>query len=74
VHNADLVVLGAGPAGLAAAWRAARKGLSVIVLERGDSVGGMAASFDVAGFRVDFGSHRLHPAIPPHLLTDLRAP
>jgi protoporphyrinogen oxidase len=72
VHSADLVVLGAGPAGLAAAWRAARKGLSVVVLERGDNVGGMAASFDVAGMRVDFGSHRLHPAIPPHLMTDLR--
>jgi protoporphyrinogen oxidase len=72
VHSADLVVLGAGPAGLAAAWRAARKGLSVVVLERGDSVGGMAASFEVAGFRVDHGSHRLHPAIPQHLLGDLR--
>jgi protoporphyrinogen oxidase len=72
VHSADLVVLGAGPAGLAAAWRAARKGLSVTVLERADTVGGMAASFDVGGVRVDHGSHRLHPAIPPHLLTDLR--
>ncbi|MCX9190704.1 FAD-dependent oxidoreductase [Carbonactinospora thermoautotrophica] len=70
--SADLLVLGAGPAGLAAAWRAARQGLSVIVLDRADSVGGMAASFTVGGVRVDHGSHRLHPAIPPHILHDLK--
>ncbi len=32
----------------------------------------MAASFDVAGVRVDHGSHRLHPATPPAVLADLR--
>ncbi|MGH3933048.1 MAG: protoporphyrinogen/coproporphyrinogen oxidase, partial [Pseudonocardiaceae bacterium] len=70
--SADLIVLGAGPAGLAAAWRAGRAGLSTIVLERAPVVGGMAASFDVAGVRVDHGSHRLHPATPPAVLADLR--
>ncbi|MGH4022438.1 MAG: protoporphyrinogen/coproporphyrinogen oxidase [Pseudonocardiaceae bacterium] len=69
--SADLVVLGAGPAGLAAAWRAARSGLSTIVLERAGAVGGMAASFTVAGVRVDHGSHRLHPSTAPHVLADL---
>jgi protoporphyrinogen oxidase len=71
-QSADLVVLGAGPAGLAAAWRAARRGLSVTVLERAPVVGGMAASFEVDGVRVDHGSHRLHPATPAPLLADLR--
>jgi len=66
------VILGAGPAGLAAAWRAAKTGRSVIVLEAAPYVGGMAASFDVAGIRVDAGSHRLHPATDPRLLADLR--
>lgn len=70
--SSDLVVLGAGPAGLAAAWRAAERGFSVTVLERADHVGGMAASFEVAGVRVDHGSHRLHPATPAHLLAALR--
>ncbi|MGH3934360.1 MAG: protoporphyrinogen/coproporphyrinogen oxidase, partial [Pseudonocardiaceae bacterium] len=40
--------------------------------ERAPAVGGMAASFDVAGVRVDHGSHRLHPATPPSVLADLR--
>lgn len=71
--SADLLVLGAGPAGLAAAWRAAKAGRSVVVLEASPRIGGMAASLDVAGFRVDVGSHRLHPATPPHLLADLRS-
>jgi protoporphyrinogen oxidase len=70
--STDLLVLGAGPAGLAAAWRAARRGLSVVVLDRAETVGGMAASFDVAGVRVDFGSHRLNPDMPSYVLADLR--
>jgi protoporphyrinogen oxidase len=68
----DLVVLGAGPAGLAAAWRAARRGLKVTVLERAGRVGGLAGSFEIAGVRVDHGSHRLHPSTPPRVLADLR--
>lgn len=71
MDSCDIVVLGAGPAGLAAAWRAARRGFSVTVLERSDSVGGLASSFEVAGVRVDHGSHRLHPSTPPRLLSDL---
>jgi protoporphyrinogen oxidase len=67
----DLVVLGSGPAGLAAAWRAARRGLSVAVLERAGQPGGTAASFEVDGVRVDHGSHRLDPATAPRLLADL---
>jgi len=70
--EADLLVLGAGPAGLAAAWRAARHGQSVLVLERAENAGGMAASFEIAGMSVDYGSHRLSPATPPHILADLR--
>jgi protoporphyrinogen oxidase len=69
--TADVVVLGAGPAGLAAAWLVARAGHEVTVIERAGAVGGMAASFDVAGQRVDHGSHRLHPATDPVILATL---
>jgi protoporphyrinogen oxidase len=70
--ESGLVVLGAGPAGLGAAYRAARAGRSVVVLERGRAVGGVAGSFEVGGMRVDFGSHRLHPSIDPVVLQELR--
>ena len=42
------------------------------LLEREPHVGGLAASFTVAGVRVDHGSHRLHPATPEPILADLR--
>ena len=71
-RSADVVVLGGGPAGLAAAWRVAESGRSVVLLERAPTLGGMAASFEVAGVRVDHGSHRLHPATEPDLLDDVR--
>ncbi len=68
----DVVVVGAGPAGLMAAWRLARAGRSVVVHEAAPRVGGMAGSLEVDGVRVDFGSHRLHPSTPPELLEEIR--
>jgi len=72
VDAADVVVLGAGPAGVGAAYRAARAGHRVVVLERSTVPGGAAGSFEVAGIRVDHGSHRLHPSIDPPILAELR--
>jgi len=69
----DAVVLGGGPAGLAAAWYAARAGRRVALVERAPVVGGLAGSFEVAGIRVDHGSHRLHERTDRDLLADVRA-
>ena len=62
-----IVVIGAGPAGLALAWRLARAGHEVTVLDAASRVGGMAGSITISGQRVDLGSHRLHPVMPPDI-------
>ena len=72
MSGSDLIVLGAGPAGVGAAYRAATSSRSVTVIERSDRVGGASASFTVAGQRVDVGSHRLHPSIDPEILDHIQ--
>ncbi len=68
-----VVILGAGPAGLGAAYKLAGRGLfDVTVVERQSLVGGNAGSFEIAGLRVDYGSHRLHPACAPEILQDIQ--
>jgi protoporphyrinogen oxidase len=69
-----VAILGAGPAGLGAAYRLRRDGKArVTVLEQQSVPGGNAGSFDFAGVRVDFGSHRLHPSSDPAILADIRS-
>ncbi len=53
----DVVVLGAGPAGLAAALTVARAGASVTLVEGADAVGGLCRTRDGAGCRYDLGGH-----------------
>ncbi|WP_299013823.1 FAD-dependent oxidoreductase [uncultured Photobacterium sp.] len=57
-----IAVLGAGPAGLMAAWELVEAGYQVTVIERDDHVGGMCATQTFSGkhgeYRFDFGGHR----------------
>jgi protoporphyrinogen oxidase len=67
------MILGAGPAGLGAAYKLRReRKASVVVLEQAPVVGGLAHSPEIGGQRVDQGSHRLHPACDPVVLDDIR--
>lgn len=55
----DVVVIGAGPAGLTAAYLLTRKGFSVAVIEKDPVyVGGISRTVEHAGFRFDIGGHR----------------
>ena len=52
----DLMVIGAGVAGLSAAVRATELGLRVAVVEKSRGVGGRAATRRISGFPVDHGA------------------
>jgi protoporphyrinogen oxidase len=66
VLNKDdrVIVIGAGPAGITAAYSLARRGVKVKVLESSDTVGGMARSLTLWGKRVDIGPHRFFSSDP----------
>lgn len=68
-----VVILGAGPAGVGGAWRLSLlKRARVTLFEQQGAVGGNAGSFELDGLRVDYGSHRLHPATAPHIMADIQ--
>jgi protoporphyrinogen oxidase len=60
----SVVIIGAGPAGLAASHTLARGGVKSLVLEKGSKVGGMARTEAYRGYRFDIGGHRYHTSIP----------
>lgn len=60
--RADVLVVGGGLAGLAAAAYVARSGLSAIVCERAPSLGGRAATHGTDAFRFNLGPHALYRA------------
>jgi len=62
-----IYILGAGPAGLAAAYTLTQQGQTVVVIERDSKVGGLAKSIEYRGFILDLGPHRFYTKIPPVL-------
>ncbi len=58
MERSEVVVLGAGPAGLTAAYLLGKDGVASCVLERDDMVGGIARTATYKGYRFDIGGHR----------------
>lgn len=52
-----VVILGGGIAGLAAAFRLNQKGISNILFEARNSIGGLLDNFEISGFRFDQAIH-----------------
>ncbi|MCX2932277.1 FAD-dependent oxidoreductase [Mycobacterium sp. CVI_P3] len=55
----DVLVIGAGATGLSATYACVNSGVSVAVVERTATVGGLAKAAKVAGHNIDPGGHRL---------------
>jgi protoporphyrinogen oxidase len=57
-QDLNVVIIGAGPAGLTAAWQLAKAGHTSTVLEADSVVGGISRSAERDGWRFDIGGHR----------------
>lgn len=55
-----VIVIGAGLAGLSAAWHLKRKGIDTAVFEKESEVGGLCRSKNINGFIFDYDGHLLH--------------
>lgn len=62
--DADIHILGGGPAGLAAGYYAKKRGLDFVLFEAGDQSGGNCRTLRLGEFLFDTGAHRLHDKDP----------
>ena len=61
----EVAIIGAGPAGLTAAFELDRRGCSSTVLEADDTVGGISRTVERDGWRFDIGGHRFFTKVKP---------
>src|SRR5450432_3381709 len=54
----SFVIIGAGPAGLSAAYELTRHGVAPVVIEKDQIVGGIARTETYKGYHFDMGGHR----------------
>ncbi|MDQ6747148.1 MAG: FAD-dependent oxidoreductase, partial [Candidatus Dormibacteraeota bacterium] len=59
-----VVVIGAGPAGLTAAYQLVKRDVPVTVLEGDAMVGGISRTAEREGWRFDIGGHRFFTKVP----------
>ncbi|WP_250279117.1 NAD(P)/FAD-dependent oxidoreductase [Frankia sp. Cppng1_Ct_nod] len=60
----EVVVIGAGPAGLTAGWELVKRDVPVTVLEGDSVVGGISRTAQREGWRFDIGGHRFFTKVP----------
>ncbi|HEY8464473.1 MAG TPA: NAD(P)/FAD-dependent oxidoreductase [Bacillota bacterium] len=59
-----VVIMGAGPAGLAAAYDLSKNGIETVVLEKEGQVGGISKTIVYKGYYFDLGGHRFFTKFP----------
>src|SRR5262245_56262699 len=65
VQGQHVIVVGAGPAGLTAAYLLSKSGVRVTVLEADEAVGGISRTVRFKQFRFDIGGHRFFTTSEP---------
>ena len=58
VSQKDVVIVGAGPAGLTAAYQLCKAGIPSTILEKDKVVGGLSRTVNYKGYHFDIGGHR----------------
>ena len=64
-NKGDVVVVGAGPAGLTAAYQLGKAGRHAVVFEADDVVGGISRTARAGDWRFDIGGHRFFTKVAP---------
>jgi protoporphyrinogen oxidase len=64
-ENKPVVIIGAGPAGLTAAYELSKADVRSVVLEKDDIVGGISRTVDHKGYSFDIGGHRFFTKVKP---------
>ena len=60
-----VVIVGAGPAGLTAAYQLSKAGVNSVILEGDSVVGGISRTVERDGWRFDIGGHRFFTKVKP---------
>ena len=60
IKNVDIVIIGGGLSGLAAAIKMVENNKRVVLIEKKPVLGGAATSFDYNGYVLDYGPHGFH--------------
>lgn len=54
----EIIIIGAGPSGLAAAYYLTKNNINNLVIEKENQVGGICRTIDYKGYKFDIGGHR----------------